>query len=283
MSAIPHLSHSTFSDWKECGEKVRLRKVVKVPSTPSWSLIGGSLVHAVTEAQDYQDFGISTDLPSQFNRETFDAAILAEEERSGTTRDEWRASGRASKEWPDKENYDWWLKNGPKQVENWRNFITNGLWQVALTPAGDPAIEIAVEGLTIGGAPFVGYIDRVVEITGTHQLIVVDLKSGSRDPMTDEQLGVYHVALDKMFGGNFTPKLGAYFMTRKGATTIPVDLTKYGDGRLEHDYEAVWTAMQAGVFVPKVGPLCGSCGVRDYCRAVDGSRAREVLPYKEAI
>jgi hypothetical protein len=280
VSDILHLSHSTLSDWKECGEKVRLRKVVKVPSTPSWSLIGGSLVHAVTEALDFRDFGIETDRPSEFNRESFDAAILHEEERSETTRDEWRASGRASKEWPDKENYDWWLKNGPKQVENWRRFITNGLWQVALTPAGEPAIEIGFD-ITMGQGevPVLGYIDRVVEITGTHQLIVVDLKSGARDPMSDEQLGVYHVALHKQFGGNFTPDLGAYFMTRKGATTIPVDLTKYDDGRLEYDYNAVWTAMQAGVFVPKIGPLCGSCGVRDYCRAVDGPRAKEVLPY----
>lgn len=279
VTTIKHLSHSTVSDWLECSEKVRLRKIEKVPSSPSWSLVGGSLVHTVTETLDLQDFGIPvTDQPSEFNKDTFEAAIAAEEKFSGTSRDEWYCAGRVSKEWPDKENYDWWLRNGPVHVKNWRRFLTNGLWQVAITPDGDPAIEIELDE-PVGGAPFKGYIDRVLEVVGTKELVVVDLKTGSRDPMSAGQLGVYSVGLGRKYGPDFWPQKGAYFMTRKGVTTIPADLRPYNDGRLDHEYGQVWTGIQNDIFVPKVGMLCGSCGVKDYCRAVGGKYADDYLPY----
>jgi hypothetical protein len=274
---IHHLSHSTLADWKECGEKVRLRKNVGVKSDPSWSLVGGSLVHTITENQDLLDFGITAEGPDDFTPETWEAAIREEEEKSDTDRETWRAAGRASKEWPDKENDKWWLHHGPRMVRNWRRFITGAAWQVALTPDGSPAVEIDLD-TEMGGVPFKGYIDRVIE-DAFGNLYIVDLKTGSRDPMNDEQLGEYHVALDKKYNGNWTPQFGAYFMNRKGTTTQIVDLTKFADGRLEHDFSKVWTAIQADVFVPKVGPLCGSCGVRRYCRAVDGDLANTALPY----
>lgn len=275
---IEHLSHSTVSDFKECGERVRLAKVEKVPRTPSWSLVGGSLVHLITEALDMMDFGIPVeDKPDVFTKETFDALIAKEEEHSGTSRDEWRASGRASKEWPEKENYEWWLRQGPIMVRNWRRFLAGPNYQVALI--GDlPAIELAFE-CELGGVKTVGYVDRILEHIPTGELVIVDLKSGSRDPVSEDQLGLYRVALEKTY--DIKAKWGTYFMCRKGATTVIADLTKYSDGRLEYEYAAAWRAIQAGVFLPKVGPLCSSCGVRDYCRAVDGALADEFLPYKK--
>lgn len=277
--AIEHLSHSTVSDLKECGEKVRLAKIEKVPRTSSWSLIGGSMVHTVTENLDRRDFGIEGDGPYEFTEDTFLAYIEAEEDKYQSDRAEWRASGRASKEWPDKEDYKWWLNHGPKMVAAWRRFLQGPLYQIALFD-GEPAIEIGFEE-EIGGAKVVGYIDRVLEHIPTGELVVVDLKSGSRDPMSSDQLGLYRVGLHKKFGGRFTPQWGTYFMVRKGATTIITDLTKYSDGRLDYEYERAWTAVQAGIFLPKIGPLCGSCGVRDYCRAVDGPLADDHLPYKK--
>jgi hypothetical protein len=231
---IEHLSHSTVNDYKECGEKVRLRKVEKVPSAPSWSLVGGSLVHSVTEAQDFADFGLAPPktIPDVFTKETFDAFIAAEEEYSGFSRDQWRASGRASKDWPDKENYEWWLEHGPVMVRNWRRFIMGPHYQIAIM--NDlPAIEIGFD-VVIGGVKTVGYIDRVLEHVQTKELVVVDLKSGTRDPMSTDQLGLYRVGLDLAFEGRYTPKWGTYFMVRKGATTLHFDLTKYSDGRLEY-------------------------------------------------
>jgi hypothetical protein len=278
---IEHLSHSTVNDFKECGEKVRLRKVEKVPSAPSWSLVGGSLVHTVTEALDIAGLRHSEarSKADAFTKETFDAVHRSRGGVSGFSRDQWRASGRASKDWPDKENYDWWLENGPGMVRNWRRFIQGPHYQIAIMN-DVPAIEIGFD-VEIGGVKVVGYIDRVLEHVQTKELVVVDLKSGTRDPMSTDQLGLYRVGLDKAFDGKYTPKWGTYFMVRKGATTLHFDLTKYSDGRLEYEYAAAWAAMQAGLFLPKIGPLCSSCGVRDYCRAVDGPKADDHLPYKK--
>lgn len=279
---IQHLSYSTLADWKECGEKVRLRKVENLRGAPSWSLIGGSLVHTITENLDRQDFGIPVDGPTEFNEDVFLAFIEAEEDKSQSDRADWRAAGRVSKEWPNKENYDWWLHNGPAMVNNWRRFLSGPTYQIAMTPDGAPAIELSIE-FELGGVKVVGYIDRVLEHFPTGELIVVDLKSGSRDPLTSDQLGLYRVGLSARYGEAFTPVWGTYFMTRKGATTLPVDLRKYSDGRLEYEYDAAWRGIQAGIFIPKVGPLCSSCGVREFCRAVDGSQADKFLPYRKEV
>jgi hypothetical protein len=178
------------------------------------------------------------------------------------------------KEWPDKENYDWWLHHGPSMVANWRRFITGPTYQVALLPDG-PAIELDFE-LQFGEAKVVGYIDRVIEHIPSGELIVLDLKSGSRDPMTDEQLGIYSVGLARK---GITTRWGTYFMVRKGVTTLHFDLTRFHDGRLDYEYESAWRAIQLGVFLPKVGPFCSSCGVREYCRAVQGQHADQVKNY----
>lgn len=273
--AIEHLSHSTATDYRECGEKVRLRKIEKIQGGPSWSLIGGSLVHSFTEAQDWYDFGRAPAGPLEWTKETFDAAIAAEEEKSGTSRDEWRASGRASEKWPNKENYDWWLLNGPVMVKNWKRFLDGPHYQIALLD-DQPAIEVEFETL-VGGVKTVGYIDRVLEHIATKELVVVDLKSGTRDPMSADQLGLYSIGLKRSRGVETT--WGTYFMNRKGTTTLHYDLRKYHDGRMDYEYAATWRGIQAGVFLPKVGPLCGSCGVREYCRAVDGPYADQVKNY----
>ena len=39
--------------------------------------------------------------------------------RTTIPEEDWKASGRATKANPDKENKDWWLKNGPLMVDKW--------------------------------------------------------------------------------------------------------------------------------------------------------------------
>lgn len=47
-----YLSYSQFDTFLTCGEKYRLTKIEQVPEKPAWFLIGGSAVHAATEAYD---------------------------------------------------------------------------------------------------------------------------------------------------------------------------------------------------------------------------------------
>ena len=51
-----HISYSQLSTWLDCGWKYYLTRVEKVQEIPAWYLVGGSAVHAATEAYDRELF-----------------------------------------------------------------------------------------------------------------------------------------------------------------------------------------------------------------------------------
>jgi len=275
MSEIRHLSHSAISAVASCGEKFRLERVVKVPRTPSWALVGGSAVHAATETLDKQDFGLPVDGPVSF-AEAFEAEIKARAQESGTDPDSWRASGRASKEWPEKESRKWWLANGPSMVVNWRNYIHRAqdmrtfIW---ITPDGQPAIELKFE-TEMFGFPVVGYIDRIME--NPNGIFPVDLKSGANMPKDCDQLYLYALAVEEMFGN--LPRMAAYYMNRTGAM-FPCEVKKDTADRIRYRVETAAKMVKNEIFLPNSSMLCNYCEVRDYCYQFGGSRSAEVRPW----
>lgn len=48
----PHVSWSSFESWLRCGKSYELSRIVRVEQRPGWAAIGGSAVHAMTEALD---------------------------------------------------------------------------------------------------------------------------------------------------------------------------------------------------------------------------------------
>ncbi len=55
-----HLSYSTVSGYRDCGERFRLQKVLRVEQKPGLAAIGGNAVHCATEAIDLAEFlGVS--------------------------------------------------------------------------------------------------------------------------------------------------------------------------------------------------------------------------------
>lgn len=281
------LSYSAVSDFTSCGEKFRLLRVLKVPRVPWWAAIGGIAVHRVTEQLDFGDF---TGVPARKWRDEvdvyrrlflheFEEEILNQEKVTGVPQENFRASGRVTRDWPDREGRDWWEANGPQQVASWRKFLADSPWQVRVMPQGDPAIEICVSW-GIGEENVVGYIDRILENTATGDVAVVDLKSGSRKPTSSQQLGLYGHALSAIFKEEVVPKFGFYFMTRTGETSVPVSLDVYRDGRFEYMFASVGRAVSQGLFFPNVGLSCSACDVKDFCYAVNGRESGQVArPY----
>lgn len=47
-----HVSYSALTTWLDCGWKYFLTRMVKEKERPTWYLVGGSAVHAATEAYD---------------------------------------------------------------------------------------------------------------------------------------------------------------------------------------------------------------------------------------
>ena len=272
MTGPAHLSFSAIEDYTSCPEKYRLRREMKVPREGGWAGVGGGAFHTVTERLDLIDLGVPVEGPTEF------AEVLEEEIADRLRRapesppETWRASGRKSKDWPDKENKEWWLANGPGMVNRYRAWLKQVPWVVHVRD-GEPAVEIKVTE-SFGGHPFVGYVDRVMEHMPTGTLAVMDLKTGSREPSVHTQLDFYADALRRL---GFDIEFGFYYMARAGEMTVPVrpndsDRLHYLAGQALH-------GIREKVFPPSPGMLCTSCDVRNYCWLMNGALAAEVSPF----
>jgi len=236
-------------------------------------MVGGSAVHLATEALDKADFGLETGQPKTFV-EAFEQEIQRREEDSGIPKEGWRAAGRASKDWPEAENEKWWLANGQSQVNNWRSFLKRSNYYIWITPEGVPAIEIAFTVDLYG--PTVGYIDRIMESPGAG-IGPVDLKSGASDPASDDQLGLYALAIEDTWG--ISPTWGAYFRTRKPWINPAAPMESHYDGRHHYKFKRGWDQIKAEIYIPSPSRLCSSCDVRRFCYQVQGIESEEYKPW----
>lgn len=237
---------------------------MKAPQSPAWWFIAGDAIHKATEDSDRGVEGSARDL---FTRH-FDAAIEAALS-DGATRADIAAGGRKTKEYPNKEDEFFWRANGPVFVTNWliwRDTMFSRGWQFYQLPNGESAIEVPVE-VEFDDVLVKGYIDRVM-VTDDGEAVVIDLKSGSRTPASTLQLGIYALGMSRNFG--ISPTLGAYWMARQGNIAELSSLLHYTHDRVGAWFSAAKRGIEAEVFIPHVGPFCGTCSVAKFCTAVGG-------------
>lgn len=251
-------SHSQLTTWQTCSEKYWLQRVDRVPEVPGLGTVAGKAIHHATEMIDnglwQPDYVVAW-------QDALKLEVDAEVEKSGIAPIDWRVSGRKSKQWPRGEDWLWWTENGPTQIEMWHRWITNSGF--TLLPEFIEAEFMADFG---GGVMVKGYIDRVA-VNPDGEVGVIDLKTGAYQPKGSLQLGTYRKGLAATVG--LEPTWGAFFMTRKGILTAPVNLAKYTDDRLADIYGSVDTAIKAGVHWPNPNMLCKSCGVNEHCWAFE--------------
>jgi hypothetical protein len=265
-----------------CGWRWVLERGIRVPQQPSWATVAGSAIHTATEHFDNWTLSDEwvTDRPTieRIFHEAFDEEIDKRlKEEPDFTKDQWRASGRASKAWPNKENEEWWRANGPSHVMSWVTWrLNNPSWEIAYVPNDRgtmlPGIELPVTA-KLGGVDVRGYVDRLFHRNET-ELLCLDIKTGSREPESPEQLGTYNVALEETYG--VAPDFGAYWLSRTGGTSAFYDMRMYPRERVEFTYKTVRAQQEQGMFLPKQSALCNGCSVRDYCLAVNGSKSDTV-------
>jgi ATP-dependent exoDNAse (exonuclease V) beta subunit len=171
-----------------------------------------------------------------------------------------RVAGRVTKANPNKEDANWWNEQGPLWVEQyiqWRKANKN--WKIWKTPQGVKAIELELNP-KIADVPVKMVIDRVFEVDG--ELVIVDLKTSSRRPTSDLQLGFYKVGLEQMLGVKVN--LGNYWMSRDAGTGEMIDLSRYTLDMLEYLVSGFDKARQAGIFLPNLSS-CSYCGLTEHC------------------
>lgn len=278
MADLTRYSFSFIEDYAGCQEKARLRKIAKVPRGNHWAAVAGGAFHRLSERLDRIDFGIPED-------GSLDWATVLEEEIADRVQrnpdsppETWKAGGRKSVKWPDKENKAYWLAQGDDLIGKYKTWKNNQPWQVWIDPwTGDPAIEINVNG-TIGGVPVTGYVDRIMEHPASGKLAVVDIKTSAREPSVFTQLDVYAQLLTEL---DITVDYAFYYMARTGVMTtphVPAD-----PARLHYLFSQVATSLKQDLFIPSPSNLCSSCDVRDYCWLMNGQHADQVTPFSAGV
>lgn len=257
-----YVSHSALNTWLSCGWQFYLSRIQKVPEAPSYWLAGGKAVHESTELYDRLYYG--TD--KIFNPTTAFNEAWERNYKESDNGMEWRAGGRATKAYPNKEDAAWWLDAGPKMVDFWTQFRQDSGYTMWLTPEGEQAIETELNQ-EVGGVPIKAFLDRLM-VAPTGELVIVDIKTSSKEPASLTQLGIYAILVEKTFG--VRPTLGSYFMARTGELTQPQNLDRYTEARLGSWAKGFELAMENKIFIPSVGFMCGTCSVNSACYAVGG-------------
>lgn len=189
-----------------------------------------------------------------------------------------RTAGRATKANPDGEDEKWWRENGPKQVEAWLEWRLGNPNLKLARFAGTPAVEVEVNATFDNGVTLRGYIDRVFVDESTGEYLIVDIKTGSRTPLSPLQLAFYRVALEQTL--NVSPRYGAYWMGRQGTLSAVQELW-YPTEMIVSWLEKARVIIDNELFIPHVTMFCGSCGVKDHCTAQNFSAAEAEYKVKE--
>lgn len=199
---------------------------------------------------------------------TWDSLKASQIGSNGFTEADVRAGGRATKEYPNKEDERWWQTNGIPMVESWVTWRDTSGWGIADIGGGTPAIELGLV-VEIGGLPIKMVIDRLMFMPsedGTltrDNFIVLDLKSGKTAPKSDLQLALYATGIEIVYG--WRPRWGTYWMARTGTISDPVDLDNYPKEMFEEIFSQFKQARDNGVFIPNLNH-CQMCSVIDYCK-----------------
>lgn len=274
----PHFSYSSLSTYLQCGQQYFLQKIAHVPEIPSWWFVGGSAVHELTELYDkspekFQESGLD-----QLWYEVFHHEVDSQKDRFPDV-SKWRTAGKKSKAKPDGEDYLAWMELGPQFVANyikWRETSPLELWEYDDVDydTGDFVVKSGVEvplEFEVGDWKARGAIDRVFWNLTHDNLVVVDIKSGSRMPESDLQLGLYKVGMEVQYG--ITPTHGLFFNVRQNKFSPSYDLSKYtvdSIGALGVDFKR---AIENKIFIPHKTALCNYCPVNQGCAAFGGKDA----------
>lgn len=262
-------SFSAFEDYTSCGERFRLKRVVKVPEQPGMAMRGGSAFHEWSEQHDLASMPIDHD---PYPEPEDPAVILtrlveAEEEETKIPRDQWKISGRKTKDKPNKEDFECWRDTLlPDLCEKYIHWRQETPWSIATDLPRDKnnntiGVEYELE-YYVRNTKLKAYVDRVmVDEHGNYG--AVDLKTWSQE-RASVQLPTYTLGLQKR---GVPASWGAYYNARKGTSSEPKILTSWTEDRLAALYDQAAAAESIGIYIPHPSNDCKHfCGVSAHCQ-----------------
>lgn len=265
-----HVSYSQLTQFMRCGKQYELQRLAGVPQLPSVWIVAGKAFHAAAEkiALDYP--ARSLDLIATW-KQAWEQELADAIRRTPVPVEQWRTAGRVTKDKPNKEDLAWWEIEGLEQVKVFEEWLYSSDFKPAIIN-NTPAVEIETSAV-FGTEPVKGFCDIVLEHKTEGWLLIVDYKSGSRQPLTATQLGSYATSIAMTTNGEVRVTKGAFYMTRKGELTEPEDLTRYSEKWFTDQFTRLRKAIDQGLFLAHIGDACNMCDVKSGCYAGKGADA----------
>lgn len=261
-------SASAFSQYTECGEAFRLKRVEKVPARPSVSQVGGLAFHSWTDMYDGALWATdvetdwdntppwAADLPETYE-ELFDKHAAELEESSGFDFDEFTVMGS----W----NRAAYINNATGWCDAYAKWRHQDRWEIATgLPEDKHGVTIGVEyyiEYQCGDVTVRGYVDRIWRLPDTGELVAIDTKTWGNERPSSQLIG-YKLGLNAL--GIPVTQVG-YYEARKGETPKLKDYRGWNMDRLRLLYEqAAWSEYD-GFYIPNPGKHCFTCDVKAHC------------------
>lgn len=264
-------SYSQLDTWMTCGEQFRLQRRVGIQEKPSVWLPGGTAFHNTTEYIDHDnllDGSIEQTWLREWNRALDDQLSRldgAKVQADWLEPANWRAANKG------KETLEWWRKAGLGFCEEYAKWRDQSDLQIFWD--GDTALIEAELMPILNDVPVKMFADRIM-VDKHGQLLVVDLKTGSKAIESSLQLGVYKVGVEKLLG--VTIEWGAYYMARKGALDNPLPLGHWTEDRIGSMFAAFDRQERAGEYLPNIGSHCKyMCSFREHCVYMGGTKHKD--------
>jgi putative RecB family exonuclease len=189
---------------------------------------------------------------------------------------DYTVTGRAPAAYGGKRGLAWWQAYGPKFVQDYADWRKRTMWDIWITPDGEPAIELGMCPELPNGIPVQMHLDRVFVPVSAG--VILDIKTG-RQPETPEQLGLYATGIELRYGKEHRPSWGCFWVGETGRESEFFNLDKYTPEYFARMYDQVVAGINAKCFLPQPANACGRwCGVSHFCSAVNGPLAEEVDP-----
>lgn len=255
---LPRMSHSRYELFARCGEEYRLKKVERVPTTPSIYAIAGSCFHEWTDLFDGEPFAKQDHIIWWQGKL---ANMVGEAELdSGFTLKDWDTPSR--KAGANEAAFAGFRDTiGPDMIAKYIEWRKNSGWFIAEFPEDDQiGIELELK-YKLGEIEGVAKIDRLFRRAEQGDLVAIDTKTWSRKRVS-AQLPTYLVALRQ---NGFDVSSAGYYEARRGTTTELKTYEYWDEARLAALHEQAANMISQGWFLPAPSDSCRMCDVRKHC------------------
>lgn len=261
-------SVSQLTSYIDCGESYKLNRIDRVEAKPAAWFTQGTAFHEAIEF--WEKFDREPDLEEVLGQyySAWDDGLA---ESRYFSDDDW-LTGTTKRDGP--ADIAMRMAKGEEQVADYIEYALahSEEWRILRLDDG-PAVERKFElivpyeseedyGPYARSITVVGYIDQMVEYRNG----VVrprDMKTGTKLPSWEIQLGVYALAMREVWG--LPAWTGDFYMCKNKGLTKPYPLERYDRPMIDSLFQQLESGIRAGSFLPNPGSHCHVCPVKQFC------------------